>query len=231
MILEAANKYYSRLHSDLLTIKDYIKHNPGIFITVLYLLGSFSGVVYLATLLNKFSVNVFHHIELSDFLLALVTNPVLVLMYTAFLTLAVIGHNWQIKRIPDPKKPTLWQKIYHGCTYPLLLLNPTYTLFIVLFFVLCSYSFTLAKDHSEDIKEKRTQRYSLSLNDPIQQNKTILINDIQIVTSTYRNLFVYDNKQDKLLIIPQHNIAAVIPLPKDKSLVKVQKAAKKTKES
>ena len=62
MIREAAKKYYDRLHSDLLVIQRYIKNNVGVFITILYILGSFSGVIYLATLLNNFSVNVFHHI-------------------------------------------------------------------------------------------------------------------------------------------------------------------------
>ncbi len=228
MILEAANKYYSKLHSDLHAIKDYIKHNPGIFLTVLYLLGSFSGVVYLATLLNKFSINAFHHIELSDFLLALVTNPILVIMYTIFLSVVVIGYNWELKRIPDPKKPTLWKKIYHGSTYPIYLLNPSYFLFTVIFLVLCSFSAELAHNHSKSIQDKKTQSYSLSLNDPIQQKKAILLTDVQIVTSTSRNLFIYDNRQEKLLIIPQNNIAAVVPTIKDKNPEKAKAATKKT---
>ena len=77
--------------------------------------------------------------------------------------------------------------------------------------MLCFFSYSYAQTDSERIKEKITQPYSLSLNDPIQQNKTTLLPEVQIVISTARNLFVYDNRQEKLLIIPQNNIAALIP--------------------
>jgi hypothetical protein len=212
MILEAAHKYYSKLHTDLIAIQHYIKNNVAVFITILYILGSFAGVIYLATLLNSFSVDVFNHIELSDFLLALVANPTLVLMYTFFIFTVAFSYIWQLKRIPDPKKPTLLQKFYHGAFYPFLLINPTYSIATVLLVVLCIYPFLLAGKVSERIKDKITQPYSLSLNDPIQQNKTTLLDEVQIVTSTARNLFVYDNKQEKVLIIPQNNIAALEPI-------------------
>lgn len=225
MILEAANKYFVKLHSDLLAIQHYIKNNVTVFLTILYLLGSFSGIIYLATLLSSFSVNVFQHIELSDFLLALVANPRLILMYTFFILIVAFSYSWQLKRIPDPKKPTFLQKIYHGFSYPFYLLNPTYSIGTVLIVMLCFYSFILAQADSERIKDQITQRYSLSLNDPIQQNKTTLLTEVQIVTSTARNLFVYDNKQEKLLIIPQNNIAALIPFIKTEIAVKVKQAA------
>ncbi|WP_019026021.1 hypothetical protein [Colwellia piezophila] len=212
MILEAAHKYYSKLHEDLLVMQHYIKNNVAVFITILYLLGSIAGVIYLATLLNNFSVNVFQHIELTDFLLALLSHPVLVLTYTGFIMLVAIAYAIELKRIPDPKKPTLWLKIYHSINYPIYLLNPIYSIFSLLFLVLCIFSFSLAVSDSKKIKNKITQNYSLSLNEPIQQNKLTLLVEVQIVTSTARNLFVYDNKQDKLLIIPQNNIAALIPI-------------------
>lgn len=220
MILEAANKYYSQLHSDLHAIKHYVQNNPGAFITILYLLGSVSGVIYLATLLNKFSVDVFHHIELTDFLLALLSNPMLVVLYTTYLALVTLLLKRQLNRIPDPKKPTLWQKIYHGFTYPLLLINPTISLIMVLFFMLCFYSFIIADSHSEKIFSKKTQTYSISLNDAIQSNKTNLLREVQIVTSTSKNLFIYDNKQEKLIIIPQHNIGAATPTFKKNEVTK-----------
>jgi tmRNA-binding protein len=53
--------------------------------------------------------------------------------------------------------------------------------------------------------------YHLSLNYPIAQSKVTQLQNVQIVASTMGNLFVYDNKQDKLLIISQENISALIP--------------------
>jgi hypothetical protein len=224
MILEAANKYYSTLHEDLHAIKHYIKHNLGVFITLLYLLGSFSGVIYLATLLNHFSVDVFQHIELTDFLLALISHPNLVFTYSCLIVFVAISISIELKRIHNPKKPTFWHKLYHGISYPFYLLNPTYSIITLLFLMLCWYSYIFANVHSEEIQQKKTQSYSISLNDPIQQNQTTLLINVQIVTSTARNLFLYDNKQEKILIIPQHNIAAVIPTIKDESVVKANTA-------
>ncbi|PKG85605.1 hypothetical protein CXF85_02080 [Colwellia sp. 75C3] len=224
MILEAANKYYVELLSDILAIKHYIKNNLGVFITILYLIGNFSGVIYLATLLNNFSVDVFQHIELNDFLFALISNPAIVLGYTVVILFTVIASRFELSRIPDPKKPTLLKKIYYGIGYPLYLVKPTYALAAMLLIPLCAYPYLTANAYSEKIKEKSTQSYSLSLNDPIQKNQTNLLAEVQIITSTSRNLFIYDNKKDKLLIIPQNNIAALVPLIKADIAVKVKSA-------
>jgi hypothetical protein len=89
---------------------------------------------------------------------------------------------------------------------------------------LCTYPYLTANAYSEKIKEKSTQSYSLSLNDPIQKNQTNLLAEVQVITSTSRNLFIYDNKKDKLLIIPQNNIAALVPLIKANFSVKVKPA-------
>jgi len=231
MILEAADKYYSKLHSDLHAIKNYIKHNLAVFITVLYLLGSFSGVIYLATLLNNFSVNVFQHIELTDFLLALLTHPLLVLTYSILIVVIAIAIRFELKQIHNSNKPTMFQKFYHTISYPVYLLNPTYSMIALLFSMLCWYSYQFANVHSKSILDNKTQSYSVSLNDPIQKNKATLLSNVQIVASTARNIFFYDNKQEKILIIPQHNIAAVIPEKKDESTVKAKTLIEKVTES
>ena len=153
MILEAAHKYYSKLHTDLLAIQHYIKNNVAVFITILYLLESFAGVIYLATLLNNFSVNVFQHIELTDFLLALVSNPSLVFSYTIFLLVVAIAYAAELKKMPDPKNPTLLQKIYHGISYPIYSLNPTYSIITLLFYYFYCCVFFLIPTHKQTAKE------------------------------------------------------------------------------
>lgn len=215
MILEAANKYYTKLHSDLLAIQHYIKHNVAVFITLLYLLGSIAGVVYLATLLSNFSVDVFQHIELSDFLLALLSHPKLVLFFILFIFTIGAACAIEVSRIPDPKKPTLLKKLYHALSYPLFLLNPTYSIATVCLLFLCLIPYYEANRFSQVLKNKNTQVYALSLNDSIQQGKINVLPEIQIVASTSRNLFVYDNKKAQLLIIPQNNVAAIIPIIKN----------------
>ena len=214
MILEAAEKYYLQLKSDLHATQHYIKNNVGVFITILYLLGSFAGVIYLATLLNNFSVDVFQHIELSDFLLALVSNPSIVFSYAILIIFVAFAYHFELNRIPDPKKPTRLNKIYYGIAYPFFIIKPMYTMTALLLLPLCIYPYMTANTYSESIKNKTTQRYSLSLIDPIKVNQTNLLAEVQIITSTSRNLFIYDNKQEQLLIIPQNNIAALIPLIK-----------------
>jgi hypothetical protein len=214
MIKEAAKKYYARLHSDLLVIQRYIKNNVGVFITILYILGSFSGVIYLATLLNNFSVNVFHHIELSDFLFALISNPYIIAMYTICIFATVLSYKIEVKQISEYEKITRLKKVYYGLSYPMYLLNPTYSLTITIVVILSYFPYVHANMFSKEIKEEKTQRYHLSLNNAIQKNKKKLLDEVQIVASTTRNLFVYDNKQNKLLIISHDNIGAATPIVK-----------------
>ena len=59
--------------------------------------------------------------------------------------------------------------------------------------------------------------------------KLAQLQNVQIVASTMRNLFVYDNKQDELLIISQENISALIPnLHQEKTIKPKSKAASST---
>lgn len=229
MVIEAASKYYNQLNNDLKAVKKYIHNNFGVFLTILYLLGSLSGVVYLYVLLNNFSVDVFNFIEISDFLLALISNPLLITLYTAIIVLTAIYLNWRSGHMPDPSKTTVLKKLYYGFGYPFYLLKPSYSVMLFLALIISTYPTMLAHSHSKDIINERTMNYHLSLNYPIAKSKVTQLQNVQIVASTMGNLFVYDNKQDKLLIISQENISALIPnLHQEKSIKPESKAASST---
>ncbi|ATC81269.1 MULTISPECIES: hypothetical protein [Pseudoalteromonas] len=229
MVIEAASKYYNQLNNDLKAVKKYIHNNFGVFLTILYLLGSLSGVVYLYVLLNNFSVDIFNFIEISDFLLALISNFLLITLYTTIIVLTAIYLNWRSGHMPDPSKTTVLKKLYYGFGYPFYLLKPSYSLMLFLALIISTYPTMLAHSHSKDIINERTMNYHLSLNYPIAQSKVTQLQNVQIVASTMRNLFVYDNKQDELLIISQENISALIPnLHQEKTIKPKSKAASST---
>ena len=229
MVIEAASKYYNQLNNDLKAVKKYIHNNFGVFLTILYLLGSLSGVVYLYVLLNNFSVDVFNFIEISDFLLALISNPLLITIYTTLIVIIAIYLNWRSGHMPDPSKTTVLKKLYYGFGYPYYLLKPSYSVMLFLALIIPTYPTMLAYLHSKDIVNERTMSYHLSLNYPIAKSKVTQLQNVQIVASTMGNLFVYDNKQDKLLIISQENISALIPnLHQEKSIKPESKAASST---
>jgi hypothetical protein len=229
MVIEAASKYYNQLNNDLKAVKKYIHNNFGVFLTILYLLGSLSGVVYLYVLLNNFSVDIFNFIEISDFLLALISNFLLITLYTTIIVLTAIYLNWRSGHMPDPSKTTVLKKLYYGFGYPFYLLKPSYSLMLFLALIISTYPTMLAHFHSKDIVNERTMNYHLSLNYPIAQSKVTQLQNVQIVASTMRNLFVYDNKQDELLIISQENISALIPnLHQEKTIKPKSKAASST---
>ncbi|KYL35373.1 hypothetical protein A2I98_07520 [Pseudoalteromonas agarivorans] len=229
MVIEAASKYYNQLNNDLKAVKKYIHNNFGVFLTILYLLGSLSGVVYLYVLLNNFSVDIFNFIEISDFLLALISNFLLITLYTTIIVLTAVYLNWRSGHMPDPSKTTVLKKLYYGFGYPFYLLKPSYSLMLFLALIISTYPTMLAHSHSKDIINERTMNYHLSLNYPIAQSKVTQLQNVQIVASTMRNLFVYDNKQDELLIISQENISALIPnLHQEKTIKPKSKAASST---
>lgn len=229
MVIEAASKYYNQLNNDLKAVKKYIHNNFGVFLTILYLLGSLSGVVYLYVLLNNFSVDVFNFIEISDFLLALISNPLLITLYTTLIVITAIYFNWRSGHTPDPSKTNILKRLYYGFCYPYYLLKPSYTAVLFLALIIPTYPTILAHFHSKDIVNEKTMSYHLSLNYPIAQSKVTQLQNVQIVASTIGNLFVYDNKQDKLLIISQENISALIPnLHQEKTIKPKSKAASST---
>ncbi|HDY93050.1 MAG TPA: hypothetical protein ENH67_04750 [Pseudoalteromonas sp.] len=229
MVIEAASKYYNQLNNDLKAVKKYIHNNFGVFLTILYLLGSLSGVVYLYVLLNNFSIDVFNFIEISDFLLALISNPLLITLYTTLIVITAIYFNWRSGHTPDPSKTNILKRLYYGFCYPYYLLKPSYTAVLFLALIIPTYPTILAHFHSKDIVNEKTMSYHLSLNYPIAQSKVTQIQNVQIVASTIGNLFVYDNKQDKLLIISQENISALIPnLHQEKTIKPKSKAASST---
>ena len=229
MVIEAASKYHNQLNNDLKAVKKYIHNNFGVFLTILYLLGSLSGVVYLYVLLNNFSIDVFNFIEISDFLLALISNPLLITLYTTLIVITAIYFNWRSGHTPDPSKTNILKRLYYGFCYPYYLLKPSYTAVLFLALIIPTYPTILAHFHSKDIVNEKTMSYHLSLNYPIAQSKVTQIQNVQIVASTIGNLFVYDNKQDKLLIISQENISALIPnLHQEKTIKPKSKAASST---
>ncbi|MDO6634656.1 hypothetical protein Q4540_07270 [Pseudoalteromonas carrageenovora] len=226
MVIEAASKYYNQLNNDLKAVKKYIHNNFGVFLTILYLLGSLSGVVYLYILLNNFSVDVFNFIEISDFLLALISNPLLITIYTTLIVITAIYLNWRSGHMPDPSKTTVLKKLYYGFGYPFYLLKPSYSVMLFLALIISTYPTILAYLHSKDIVNEKTMSYHLSLNYPIAKSKVTQLQNVQIVASTMGNLFVYDNKREKLLIISQENISALIPnLHQEKTIKPKSKAA------
>ena len=229
MVIEAASKYYNQLNNDLKAVKKCIHNNFGVFLTILYLLGSLSGVVYLYVLLNNFSIDVFNFIEISDFLLALISNPLLITLYTTLIVITAIYFNWRSGHTPDPSKTNILKRLYYGFCYPYYLLKPSYTAVLFLALIIPTYPTILAHFHSKDIVNEKTMSYHLSLNYPIAQSKVTQLQNVQIVASTIGNLFVYDNKQDKLLIISQENISALIPnLHQEKTIKPKSKAASST---
>ena len=164
MVIEAASKYYNQLNNDLKAVKKYIHNNFGVFLTILYLLGSLSGVVYLYVLLNNFSVDIFNFVEISDFLLALISNFLLITLYTTIIVLTAIYLNWRSGHMPDPSKTTVLKKLYYGFGYPFYLLKPSYSLMLFLALIISTYPTMLAHSHSKDIINERTMNYHLSLN-------------------------------------------------------------------
>jgi len=113
MNLAADREYYLRLKQELDAFKDFARDNFGIIVTGFYFVVSVAGLVYLNVLLDEFNVNVFHHIELSDYLLAALSNNNLIIVYLAFCFLMFLYNRWKTKHIPAVKKDTWYNRFYY----------------------------------------------------------------------------------------------------------------------
>ena len=222
MILERTQIFHSNLYQQVSAMTDYIQNNTGVFITFLYLFGSLSGIVYLQTLLQMFSLSAFDYIELSDFMLALIKQPALLVSYLIYLVLNWIYFTLFIKNFSHVNSLSPLKKFYHALSYPFYFLNPGYVYATVIFSVLLGYSLLFGTIDGENILAEKNTAYHVSFNYPVGESKLMALNDVQLITTTIGYVFIYNNQEDSVIVVPQHNIAALIPQIKDQKAAKSQ---------
>lgn len=212
--LSLRRDYYLRLKEELKEFRLYALSNLGVVITLLYFVGSIAGLLYLNILLDSFGVNVFNHIELSDYLLALLSNGQIMIAFSAYLSTMTLIMFFFLKKEIEVKKDTKLNLIISKLSAPLYILPPLFSLIAASIIILFFYSWIMADADTKNIREAKSATYNITLTYPIKLVGTdyAQLNNVNLVTSTNANLFVFDRQLEQLVIVPHANVAALVPL-------------------
>lgn len=215
------NKYLSlkrewilRLHDEVRVLKQYTTEHLAAVVTILYLVGSLAGVVYLNSLMKQFGVNVFNHIEPSDYLLAILSSTGVIIAFLGFSFITTSLIYLVSKKVPDVKKDVWYNRIYYRLLSPLYKPSPLKVFFVLYCGTLIYYADLVAKLDAGKVLENKGEHYNITLNYPISiaNSDVMQLENTVVITSTNANLFLHIKKLNQVVIIPHSNIAALVPL-------------------
>ncbi len=187
----------------------YLLSQPALMLTGSYLFCSLLGMIFVVSLFDKFDFAVLPYLEISDFLLAALSNPWTILQFV-FWTLGVYLLLWldRIARQRFRGYARLSDRFY----------KPRYQRLSLYLFASLPVLFLMdvalmeAIGQSRAIKAGTTPRFNLSLIYPVfDDNKTMRMEQIQIIARSVSYLFVYHQNQIK--VIPHANVAGLLPQP------------------
>lgn len=221
--LERQRQYDLRLRREVKKLKDYALSNVGVVITLFYFVTSLAGLFYLKLLLRQFDVNVFQHIELSDYLLALLSNGQIMAMFSVYALVLIIGTRLLYKSESKQIKDTFINRVIAFLSVPINMIPPVLGIAIGSVFTLLFYSYVIVDREVEALKEGKASSYDITLNYPVElsEGEHMRLRDVAIVTSTAANLFIYKKETQELVIIPHANVAGLVPKLKVKEQKKL----------
>ncbi len=205
--------YDQKVDSLTRRVGQYLKSQPALLLTGSYLFCSLLGLIFVVALFNKFDFAVLPYLEISDFLLAALSNPWTILQFILW-TLGVVTLLWldraarqrfrSYARFSDRFYKPRYQRIslYMFATLPMVFL--------------IDIALLEAISQSKALKAGTTPRFNLSLIYPVFDDyKTMQMEQIQIIARSVSYLFVYH--QGKIKVIPHANVAGLFPLPAAKA--------------
>lgn len=195
--------------AELRNLRRFFLKHPSLALTFGYLIASIMGLIFTISLLDKFQFNALPYLELSDFLLAAIANPITA-VYLMTGICSVVFFIW-FERVFRRKhlRYALWAETYYRSSS--LVPNWVWGLSAFVFYVVF-FSTLQTPKISQAIKTHQTGQYQLSLIYPIQPGGKEIrqLNEVQIITRTVSYLWIYH--QDQVKLIPHANVAALIPV-------------------
>lgn len=187
----------------------YLLSQPALMLTGSYLFCSLLGMIFVVSLFDKFDFAVLPYLEISDFLLAALSNPWTILQFM-FWTLCVITLLWLDRAARHRfRSYARFSDRFYKPRYQRLSLYMFASLPVLFLIDIALYEATV---QSKAIKAGTTPRFNLSLIYPVfDDNKTMQMEQIQILARSVSYLFVYHQNQIK--VIPHANVAGLFPLP------------------
>jgi len=197
----------------LSSITGFLKQHPTFSIASFYLAISTLGLFYIFSLSRLFNINILPHLEISDYILAPIHYPLIILLFLIMAGGAWLGYTIE-KKLRKYKKV---ENALNKANKPFYYLNPLFTYTAAAFAVIFYVIYVSSDLTHQDIIKQKNQAYTLSFAAITELNKEPIthLEKVQIIADTVKYLWVYDEHQN-IHAIPQKNIASLIPIKESK---------------
>lgn len=213
MSVNNTEEFYQQLGRSLSDTVAYIRQHPALVLSVLYLLASTCGLMYIHALLAQFEIDGLQHIELADFFLAVIAKPTPLVAWLG-ISLLVYGFYLLDKRMRG--RWSWYCRFSDLSSKPFFKFNPLLVFVLMFGFFLYWYAMIVAQSDSTSIKEGKGPGFKVFTQYPIGYPKKmptrLILDDVQIIVSTSRYLWLFDKNNQQVLMLPHANVASIIPL-------------------
>lgn len=204
-------KEYQR-ESQFLSMLEYFRHNPGLMLSVSYLMLTLCGIFYSKAFYDEFGINILKFADISDLLIVGISEPRALIMLGGGLLMAYgtdrlyqYSYDVQMRWRPKPKsiKRAIILHVNYIPKHQLTLLTGLVALFIVYGWIFVTL---FAQSRADEIREGNGEEYRVFSEDWDMQQKLVFLG----TTTNYVMLF--DLKGDKPVIIPVESVKRLMPV-------------------
>ncbi|MDG6099880.1 hypothetical protein EXU34_20685 [Alteromonas sp. ZYF713] len=201
-----------KLPGQFASLLDFFRHNPGMALSIAYLLLTLSGIFYSISFYKAFGIDILKFSDISDFMIAGISEPPALLLFAGGLLVSLgfdrIGRvSYAIHQRWLDKPKSVKRRIILLCSYvPKDNINRLITfllMFIIYAFVFVSF---YAQWRSEAIKASETDFVVLKLTHMQEDIK------VKLLGTTTNYVFTYDIIRQQSLIIPLNSICFIQPI-------------------
>ena len=176
-----------------------IRDHPSLLLTLVYLLISAIGVIYSYFFYREFGINIIKFVDLSDFLLASIQEPISIAIFfgvSLFTLLMYLFDFWVRKKFPGYGR---WVVNKAAAKYT----DPIIPTLLILGFVTW-YVSNYAISNANAIKAGDIDEYTVKFSEmPAQTPESSLA----LIGSTNRFSYFYNLENEQTLVVPHENIA------------------------
>ena len=179
--------------------KKLANEHPTLLITLCYFLITLIGVVYSFFFYREFGINILKFADLSDFLLAAITEPVSIVIFLAVVVFALIAFFadfWLRNRLKGYGR---WMKNKAAANYT----DPVIFVAIVVVFVFF-YVRNFAIYNADEIKAGIIDAYTVRFSDAGDMEEQQVL---ALLGSSNRFSYYFDHEDSSALVVPSENIA------------------------
>lgn len=211
---EAIDREEAEMMRLQLTLPGWLKENPGLSLTLLYLFGSAVGILFHYHYLRRFGFDVREFSEATDFLMVVVREPLTVALALLGVPVYVLWGKmtgwigpWSRKRFPALRSTPEKRRASHARMRPWFLVIQIVFIAVYANVFVLYYSGWRAKRIRAEDPNPVTVHYKTDSPDAAGQLKA---EQLTLLASTSRYVFFYDRKTNRSEVVPVDAIARLV---------------------